>query len=125
MRISDWSSDVCSSDLISRGILEKIYGGRLVVVVVVALHLELGQDPHWIFVGPVGQLNDILSIRAYGVGLGGIDNDGSIDAGGLLHARVRVVPVSAALLHFELICAGCAGCKIGRASCRERVCQYG
>src|SRR3546814_3215652 len=69
----------------------------LVVVVVVALHLELGQNPHRILVGPVRELDDILSIRPYGASLCRADNDRPIDTGGLLHARLRVIPIRAAL----------------------------
>src|SRR3546814_984941 len=64
MRISDWSSDVCSSDLGRR-----YWGGR-----------EGGERP------------------PQGAGAGGTDRQG------------RGV--------------GCADKQIGRASCRERVCQY-
>src|SRR3546814_9072801 len=76
MRISDWSSDVCSSDL------------------------------HLVYVGDardavaVGLAPDRLALR--------------LDAGHRVEHRDRAVQDTQAALHLE----------IGRASCRERVCQY-
>src|SRR3546814_10268619 len=77
MRISDWSSDVCSSDL-SR--IEEIYG----VGAFVRLHVV---DTAQVVIG--------MAVRAV-PGAGG----------------VNVGPASGDLD------------EIGRASCRERVCQY-
>src|SRR3546814_6626988 len=119
MRISCWSSDVCSSHLrtihlgrpaqahfnpnfalvdgrfqaLSRGVLEEINGGGLVVVVVVALHFQLGEHPHGIFVGPVRELDHVLAISAYGVGLPWFNDNGAVNTGGFLHTRMRVIPV--------------------------------
>src|SRR3546814_6186739 len=75
MRISDWSSDVCSSDLIF-GALPFYYGGEEVA--------ELTLDPSFRF--------------------------------GLLRAAG---PFSHAILAGLFFAS-----QIGRASCRERVCQY-
>src|SRR3546814_3100396 len=73
MRISDWSSDVCSSDL---------------------------------------PRNAMASLRVAA---------GPCDAGAMpLHRPVRRLP---ALLATTLLLAACTA-QIGRASCRERVCQY-
>src|SRR3546814_2003983 len=76
MRISDWSSDVCSSDLLKPG----------------QAHIELRRigferaAPTWV-------LLDDLAERGFGI-------------------------------HWVSKELGYAGGKIGRASCRERECQY-
>src|SRR3546814_10325926 len=87
MRISDWSSDVCSSDLLLDLVVGGIDGRQL----------------------PVGDLDELLrhALRHQAVGMvlyhqlavGGTD--------------FRVAGVAAD-----------AEDEIGRASCRERVCQY-
>src|SRR3546814_6223964 len=79
MRISDWSSDVCSSDLdmLFYGVLGVIIGGRLGEV--------LFYDPAFYFSQP---------LEIFKVWKGGMSFHG-----------------------------GFLG-EIGRASCRERVCQY-
>src|SRR3546814_7769543 len=74
-----------------------------VVVVLVTLCLEFGQDPHRVFIGPIGQLHHVFPIRSYGIGSHRIDDDRPIDTGGLLHARMGGVPIGAALLYFEAI----------------------
>src|SRR3546814_11071878 len=82
MRISDWSSDVCSSDLgqlIASVLSKKIAAG--------ATHVVLD-----IPVGPTAKVR-------------------SADAAERLAATLTTV-------------AGRFGLKIGRASCRGRVCQY-
>src|SRR3546814_3937963 len=80
MRISDWSSDVCSSDLIENAprAIERL--------------IELGV-PFNRAEGPGG--NDLHLTREGG------------------HSHRRIVHV-----------ADATGWEIGRASCRERVCQY-
>src|SRR3546814_2364134 len=75
MRISDWSSDVCSSDLVDRGLM----------------------------IAPVGVAPPGLAHadgRAEGIALGVAADEG-------LGKDDELRP-----------------CEIGRASCRERVCQY-
>src|SRR3546814_2708624 len=98
MRISDWSSDVCSSDLIVPG-LALFYGGLVrtknmlsvltQVVAVAALAMLV-----WVFWGYTMAFGD--GGNAYIAGFGKLFLAG-------------VTPDS----------------EIGRASCRERVCQYG
>src|SRR3546814_1001768 len=80
MRISDWSSDVCSSDLVMR--LGRGFVARAAVAEIVAV-----EDARF-FEQPHGAVN-------------GRDRDAAVD----------------------LRCAFIEG-QIGRASCRERVCQY-
>src|SRR3546814_17043188 len=81
MRISDWSSDVCSSDL-------RESSDKLDVFVVARLLFHIALP------GGTGQL--------------GVDRGRGV--GGLLRR--------------DAACA-CVRAQIGRASCRERVCQYG
>src|SRR3546814_7422518 len=83
MRISDWSSDVCSSDLDP---IEELLGAALDFETLSAPSLQLFLD--WFDRG------DVEIVR---------DPSAPLDA-------VRVMTVH--------------GAKIGRASCRERVCQY-
>src|SRR3546814_7240945 len=77
MRISDWSSDVCSSDLL---------GGSGFVSLTERAELDEG-----------------ASLDTTFLGAGGADT--RIDVGAVL-------------------LGDCAFAEIGRASCRERVCQY-
>src|SRR3546814_10598147 len=87
MRISDWSSDVCSSDLRSSDAVEQSIGAPLASIRVL-LH----------------ELQDGCYLNA-----------GEFNTQGLMFVvefiAGRTVEQKAAL-------------KIGRASCRERVCQY-
>src|SRR3546814_5896820 len=83
MRISDWSSDVCSSDLVES------LGGRAV-----AIQADSASEP---------ALRE--AVREAANTLGGLDIFVS-NAGILRVGHVGAFP------------------KIGRASCRERVCQY-
>src|SRR3546814_5837836 len=83
MRISDWSSDVCSSDLVSR--IRRYAGGCDLAV---AADLA---DPH---------AHDVRALPAAGPG----------GTPGCVFADDRALDRSPD--------------QIGRASCRERVCQY-
>src|SRR3546814_4160789 len=98
MRISDWSSDVCSSDLDvavdhSRPAFEDGLRGFLV--------LRRGLD-------------DVAELQIDPLGL---DDHRVLDEA--LHVGVRTAAVGG------VRAAGEAPVKIGRASGRERVCQYG
>src|SRR3546814_5017321 len=98
MRISDWSSDVCSSDLVDEAILgvdsDYLAGMRIADFVTFAKRIEGIPASH------------IRSAHADG-------DDG--DAFRLFHDRIvdRVRRAGRELI------------EIGRASCRGRVCQYG
>src|SRR3546814_19403126 len=84
MRISDWSSDVCSSDLPE--------------------NVQIGRSPQ--------QLQEALRL---GVEID-VEQDVHVGAGALAQGFYVVAPVAhMAALDIE---------EIGRASCRERVCQY-
>src|SRR3546814_20849448 len=97
MRISDWSSDVCSSDLLldvvgePLGLAEKLLGA-------LELALQLGE----------------LAERQRG------------QIARLIEKRGRLV-LQALDLVVDLLerAGGRQHIQIGRASCRERVCQYG
>src|SRR3546814_11374953 len=96
MRISDWSSDVCSSDLDRRGLLDRTIFGfeHLDTVGLFDLAVFIG-----IFPGFVGGLDfglEFLETRL------------------LFRREVGRVALERAQIPGE----------IGRASCRERACQY-
>src|SRR3546814_12721173 len=112
MRISDWSSDVCSSDLaLHLGRRENLAGGVRRIVSGGDAEGEMDQ------LLPVLLRNEVvLAIGTVGVGVDQAGDGrlaGDVDllgAGGNVHRPSR---------------ADCAAAvEIGRASCRERVCQY-
>src|SRR3546814_11383475 len=102
MRISDWSSDVCSSDL-SREPLTlapppaKAGGGWEGVLTVRAESNDTPPQPSPAFAGE--------GARARG-----------------FRRSYESLQKKAARLHGHACCCGCAD--TGRASCRERVCKY-
>src|SRR3546814_11058411 len=100
MRISDWSSDVCSSDLIPDA------------------RRALGKE------GPagadaVGRPNDGSAVRK----MFGHANEGFVESplGALI---VSVAEESIGLHRRTQLCGNANSIQIGRTSCRERVCQY-
>src|SRR3546814_14223110 len=96
MRISDWSSDVCSSDLLAAPGDRCVPGGRPGQSVLDRLRLALEQ----------ADLEILGLVDRFAVGLH--------DAiGGAQHQLAH-----SDALEVEVV-------EIGRASCRERVCQYG
>src|SRR3546814_4273032 len=119
MRISDWSSDVCSSDLgndvdlLALHFLDDCLNAT-------ALHADAGADRI-----DAAVMADNADLRAAARVTGsGLDFDDSVvDFGHFLREQ---------LLHEFRMRAGeenlrpaiFAANKIGRASCRERVCQY-
>src|SRR3546814_19896293 len=113
MRISDWSSDVCSSDL--------VIGGQHGVDAALELG-RAGEAAHEL-------LEDVLAVAQFFEDArvdGGVDGRlgrhalrGHLRTGslrGFLHARALC------LLHHRLLLR-LLGSQIGSASCRERVCQ--
>src|SRR3546814_15618305 len=104
MRISDWSSDVCSSDLqhgdrsLAGAISRSFWCGNG------AVHGRYVQDD-------AATLPDHISAD----GLGAVEDPIYIDIHGL-------APLFAGKLQRRLVHGNTS--KIGRASCRERVCQY-
>src|SRR3546814_6732941 len=100
MRISDWSSDVCSSDLLGLQPWPSPNGGRLV---------------HGL---PGYQRFDSLAV----------EQNGNICVATLVRGGIAVCAPSGELLEFheapEGYCTNICFGEIGRASCRERVCKY-
>src|SRR3546814_4168420 len=89
MRISDWSSDVCSSDLLVEGYPWRVLEGHTGKRYAYAMTREGGRYMHRIIAGtPKGMETDHINCD-------GLDNR---------RVNLRV--------------------EIGRASCRDRVCQY-
>src|SRR3546814_15073661 len=99
MRSSDWSSDVCSSDLYKRRIDE--FG-----------HTQeaLGRLVH----KSRSHVANLLRLLDLPEKVRGYVASGELDMG---HARALIKSDDPEALALEVI-------KIGRASCRERVCQY-
>src|SRR3546814_11911557 len=97
MRISDWSSDVCSSDLASQG-----------HQLLLCRQARPGPDETHVAHKDVHQLRELIQFRApqlvteRGDGAGGHFMGGSRRRSDIHRAQLE----------------------IGRASCRERVCQY-
>src|SRR3546814_16739733 len=98
MRISDWSSDVCSSDLRMR------YSFTLAEDALLLFDsLTNNGSLNWTLTGPSGVIDG--------------RNFNNSDA----YQRDDATPFFAAAGAYVLTVAGN---EIGRASCRERVCQY-
>src|SRR3546814_6190589 len=105
MRISDWSSDVCSSDLLS-------------VIGIIALILLIG------IVKKNGiMLVDFAIVAQRDRHMTPIE---AIHEACLLRFRPILMTTAAALLAGVplALATGTGSEQIGRASCRERVCQY-
>src|SRR3546814_15523190 len=108
MRISDWSSDVCSSDL-RDGNLDRRAVGQFV-------ELEHGGSP---FSAPTPGPERQILVNADAQRPSGANGDGGLEVevladdllSGLAGRLLGRLPNG-------------AHAKIGRASCRERVCQY-
>src|SRR3546814_18696864 len=100
MRISDWSSDVCSSDLVT---LAGASNGFIIGFNVRAnpQARELAR-------------RDNVDIRYYSIIYNVIDDARQV-LGGMLAPEIREKQIGYAEIRQE----------IGRASCGERVCQYG
>src|SRR3546814_3734287 len=101
MRISDWSSDVCSSDLllISRARARRAGSSSGVRLMRYSIGLRRG--------APLFEAFDLFEVE--------------FDRGGAAEDRHR--HLDARLFEIELLDQPVEA-KIGRASCRERVCQY-
>src|SRR3546814_14725806 len=120
MRISDWSSDVCSSDLLYFNLvplpqetlltLHRVLAWSLVAYVV--LHIAA----QWAMAGWRGLLK-ILTPRLAYVAAAGV----ALSAAGAFAAGIFVLD-QGTLQALEL--AKTDAPQIGRASCRARVCQY-
>src|SRR3546814_11283639 len=106
MRISDWSSDVCSSDLVE---VEKA---------VAALPAPETVEPREVDMDAVREIVDEMAQQAVSEQL-----PDAIKAIPVPEAPAPIEPDMEAI--GKMIADGVAkAVKIGRASCRERVCQY-
>src|SRR3546814_15186456 len=107
MRISDWSSDVCSSDLTGRGVVPTARADQLDPLVrdlITRLH-RLGE--------PVA-FDPTTSERTFRLAL--YENPAVM----LIPALVRRLQSTGPNIRIAVVAP-----EIGRASCRERVCQDG
>src|SRR3546814_1932667 len=117
LRISDWSSDVCSSDLEDSGEITALLDWELARIG--DFHEDLG----WV----------LMQI------FGAFDGDGAFRASDLFEREEFIIEyerrsgrtVNRRTLHYYDVMASwkcnvivVANGQIGRASCRERVCQY-
>ena len=93
----------CCSDTAIRDITEEIADRWLAVVVIVALDFEFGEHMFRILVGPVRQLNNIVTVSADCFAAPWFDNDRPVHSRLLLMAGMRVIPVGAALLEAKTI----------------------
>ena len=84
-------------------VIDEVTNGAFVLVVVVRLFLELGQYPRWIFIRPVAQQHDVITVVTEGLGLLGIDDQRAVYADLLLQPRVTVIPVGTVLVDLELV----------------------
>src|SRR3546814_14194961 len=131
MRISDWSSDVCSADLMVRPAHLHLLGrdrpdGSVEVDLIpfgvpqfAGTDEDMWQELH----GKLGQLLDIISIDrtqqlADTIGL---DDRPVLILSGRTECAAKV---AGGVQHDPGGCHTIAKYQIGRASCRERVCQY-
>src|SRR3546814_11162328 len=110
MRISDWSSDVCSSDLDQRCALDRIVG-QINVESRVVLEVDLRLA-----------LLDLVQRRQADVDVAALDQlrHLPVEEGQQQGADVGAVDVGVGHDDDAVV----AQLEIGRASCRERVCQY-
>src|SRR3546814_15598204 len=122
MRISDWSSDVCSSDLATA--IANNSGAGLAANGTMTLNSS-GDIANYgsLYTGSQMVLNAGHTIRNYRNAA--MDSDGSITATGdkfVNNSNVNAkgnITITANEFRNEV-----EGGEIGRASCRERVCQY-
>src|SRR3546814_15853282 len=103
MRISDWSSDVCSSDLVRAALIERGAGDR-----VIALSDSARTAAE--------------AAAALGCTVGAIVKSLVFAPGAENGERRAVMALVAGARHCAVAALGRA--QIGRAACRERVCQY-
>src|SRR3546814_11625785 len=99
MRISDWSSDVCSSDLPDTRDTRTMCYTLSTVLLQIFAQSEIAPDPRaaaWVKLN--GQLEQLLNSEVYPA-------EDDVHVG-------------------EIAMRALAKAEIGRASCRERVCQY-
>ena len=94
---------------IATHILRKAQRRGLVLVVIAAVLAQIHHDAHGVGIAPVGELNHQIAVGACALALiRRVDDDGAVQPRQLLHGRMRVIPISAVLLHFEAVGKGLA-----------------
>src|SRR3546814_8699346 len=128
MRISDWSSDVCSSDLPSRErqACQVLQNRRICMIFgrVKSLDAILATAERKSLNRSLGAFQlTMLGIGAViGTGIFVLTAEAAQKAG---HGMMRSFTIAGAVCAVAALCyAEMAAMEIGRASCRERVCQY-
>ena len=91
------------------------------LVVVVGLLAKPGEHPVRILVGPVGQENDVVTLRSDRVRATRIDDQRAIEPSLLLQHGVAVIPVRAALTDGKAILEGLARANSVKAQARHAV----
>src|SRR3546814_11400101 len=112
MRISDWSSDVCSSDLVA-GAVPDVRGGLAAADVVVA-PLQLARGIQNKVLEAMAMARPVIASPQAAEGIDAVDGRDIIVANSGEDETAAIL----ALLENK-------SREIGRASCRERECQYG
>src|SRR3546814_12311297 len=112
MRISDWSSDVCSSDLIADGQQIAIGGGVESISLVQTPEIRIGMDEELLAMHPTAyiQMIDTAEVVAKRYGIGREAQDEYAP----LSQRRTAAAQAAGTFGEELIP------ELGRGSCRER-----
>src|SRR3546814_11405221 len=110
MRISDWSSDVCSSDLILKALVD--------AGIPTASHI--GLTPHTIAMFGGFKIQGRTAAAAMQI----LEDALAIQDAGCFMLEFEAVPAPIARLISEQLEIPTNGIEIGRAACRERVCQY-
>ncbi|MOA55485.1 hypothetical protein D3C78_1792850 [compost metagenome] len=78
-------------------------------VVVVRLFFELGHNSRRVFVGPITQHDDIVTIVGERLWILGINHQRTVNTDLLLEAGMAVVPVGAVLVDLELVLVHAVG----------------
>src|SRR3546814_11552079 len=122
MRISDWSSDVCSSDLRVRLEINLRHAKAAALLLALVNHVDEQMEQRQYILplqispafGLFHQQRQLLDGERGRVGVNGGDRSGvaAVDV-----AKIEESRAIAQFLQQDAI-------EIGRASCRERVCQY-
>src|SRR3546814_11360436 len=132
MRISDWSSDVCSSDLQDRGVFKVDVAYQTSRSVTENFNAEVGQRVPTVFVefddnnGPSFTLDPSIPLSSENVSLrNSINQNFSAGEGSLFQARMdSEYELDGVLTKLRGGLRYAKREENGRASCRERVCQY-
>ncbi|MDT4809231.1 hypothetical protein FQZ97_421110 [compost metagenome] len=99
----------CGGPALGADVVDEVTDGALVLVVVVRLLLQLGQDARGVLIGPVAQHHHVVAVVAERLGLFRVDHQGAVDPDLLLQARVAVVPVGTVLVDLESVLVQAVG----------------